>query len=114
MSSCKSIDELKSIKEELIDRFGIMPLQTVNLILFHELRINILSTEVMKIDSSKRKSEITIKKNADIDPIKIIDLLQNDQRFKMNGPDKIKILLEEEDVARRVKFITKTINEITV
>ena len=114
LSSCKSKDELKSIKEELIDRFGIMPLQTVNLILFHELRINILSTEVMKIDSSKRKSEITIKKNADIDPIKIIDLLQNDQRFKMNGPDKIKILLEEEDVARRVKFITKTINEITV
>ena len=114
LSSCKSQDELKSIKEELIDRFGIMPLQTVNLILFHELRINILSTEVMKIDSSKRKSEITIKKNADIDPIKIIDLLQNDQRFKMNGPDKIKILLEEEDVARRVKFITKTINEITV
>ena len=114
LSSCKSKDELKSIKEELIDRFGIMPLQTVNLILFHELRINILSTEVMKIDSSKRKTEITIKKNADIDPIKIIDLLQNDQRFKMNGPDKIKILLEEEDVARRVKFITKTINEITV
>ena len=114
LSSCKSKDELKSIKEELIDRFGIMPLQTINLILFHELRINILSTEVMKIDSSKRKSEITIKKNADIDPIKIIDLLQNDQRFKMNGPNKIKILLEEEDVARRVKFITKTINEITV
>ena len=114
LSSCKSKDELKSLKEELIDRFGLMPLQTVNLILFHELRINILSTEVMKIDSSKRKSEITIKKNADIDPIKIIDLLQNDQRFKMNGPDKIKILLEEEDVARRVKFITKTINEITV
>ena len=114
LSSCKSKDELKSLKEELIDRFGLMPLQTVNLILFHELRINILSTEVVKIDSSKRISEITIKKNADIDPIKIIDLLQNDQRFKMNGPDKIKILLEEEDVARRVKFITKTINEITV
>ena len=112
LSSCKSKDELKSIKEELIDRFGIMPLQTVNLILFHELRINILSTEVVKIDSSKRMSEITIKKNADIDPIKIIDLLQNDQRFKMNGPDKIKILLEEEDVAKRVKFITKTISEI--
>ena len=74
LSSCKSKDELKSIKEELIDRFGIMPLQTVNLILFHELRINILSTEVIKIDSSKRKSEITIKKNADIDPIKINDL----------------------------------------
>ena len=112
LSSCKSKDELKSLKEELIDRFGLMPLQTVNLVLFHELRINILSTEIVKIDSSKRMSEITIKKNADIDPIKIIDLLQNDQRFKMNGPDKIKILLEEEDVAKRVKFITKTISEI--
>ena len=43
---------------------------------------------------------------------KIIDLLQNDQRFKMNGPDKIKIAFEEKDVAKRVKFLIKTVSEI--
>ena len=114
LSSSKNKDELKALKEELIDRFGLMPPQTINLILFHELRIDIALTEVIKIDSSKSITEITIKKNADIDPIKIIDLLQNDRRFKMNGPDKIRISLEEEDIAERVKFINNTIKELKV
>ncbi len=112
LSSCKDKDELKILKEELIDRFGLMPPQTINLILFHELRINISETDIVKIDSSKSMTEITIKKNADIDPIKIIDLLQNDRRFKMNGPDKLKILYDEEDVSKRVKFIRQTIKEL--
>ena len=32
------------LKEELIDRFGLMPDQTKDLILFHELRIDIDSS----------------------------------------------------------------------
>ena len=32
----------------------------------------------------------------------------------MNGPDKIKILLEEENITKRVMFITKKIKELKV
>ena len=34
LSSCESLDQLKDIQEELIDRFGVMPEQTQNLIIF--------------------------------------------------------------------------------
>ena len=113
-SSCNSQDDLQALKEELIDRFGLMPKQTLDLVMFHKLRIDIAATDIIKIDSNKRSTEITFQKNASIDPVKIIDLIQNDHRFKMNGPDKIKIALEEDDVENRVVFITKKINELKV
>ena len=95
-----------------MDRFGVMPVQTKNLILFHELRIHLISTDVIKIDSSQTITEITFKNNADIDPIQIIDLLQNDRRFKMNGPDRIKITASINDTSDRVAFIIKTLNQL--
>ena len=113
-SSCKSQDDLSALKEELIDRFGLMPEQTNDLVTFHKLRIDISSTEIIKIDSNKKSTEITFQKNANIDPIKLIELIQSDHRFKMNGPDKIKILLEEENITKRVMFITKKIKELKV
>jgi transcription-repair coupling factor (superfamily II helicase) len=112
LSSCKTRDQLKELKEELVDRFGVMPVQTKNLILFHELRIDLISTDVIKIDSSQTITEITFKNNADIDPIQIIDLLQNDRRFKMNGPDRIKITASINDISDRVAFIIKTLNQL--
>ena len=111
-SSCKTRIELKDLKEELIDRFGLMPEQTKNLVLFHELRIDIASTDVLKIDSGKSITEITFKKGANIDPIQIIDLLQNDRRFKMNGPDRIKISASIDDPFERVAFIVDTLDKL--
>ena len=91
-----------------------MPEQTNDLVTFHKLRIDISSTEIIKIDSNKKSTEITFQKNASIDPIKLIDLIQSDHRFKMNGPDKLKVDLEEEEVAKRVTFITKKIDDLKV
>ena len=91
-----------------------MPEQTKDLVIFHKLRIDIASTEIIKIDSNKKSTEITFQKNASIDPIKLIDLIQSDHRFKMNGPNKLKVALEEEEVAKRVTFITKKIDDLKV
>lgn len=113
-SSCNSQDDLVALKEELIDRFGQMPKQTKDLVIFHKLRIDIASSEIIKIDSNKKSTEITFQKNASIDPIKLIDLIQSDHRFRMNGPDKIKVLLVEDEAAERVAFITKKIDGLKV
>ena len=91
-----------------------MPEQTKRSVIFHKLRIDIASSEIIKIDSNKKSTEITFQKNASIDPIKLIDLIQSDHRFKMNGPDKLKVSLEEGEAAKRVAFITKKIDDLKV
>ena len=103
---------MNELKEELIDRFGLMPEQTKNLILFHQLRIDIDEYEIVKVDAGKAIIEITFSKDIDIDPIKIIDLIQSDQRYKMNGPDKLKITISIELVEDRVMFVRNILKDL--
>jgi len=112
LSSCKDTEELKLMKEELIDRFGVMPEQTQNLIILHQLRLDIEQYDVEKIDAGKSSIEITFKADANIDPIKLIDLIQTNKTIKMNGPKKIKSIVSIEDLKKRSNFITKLLKEI--
>jgi transcription-repair coupling factor (superfamily II helicase) len=112
LSNTSNKEQLKELKEELIDRFGLMPDQTKNLILFHELRIDIDKYEILKVDAGKSVIEITFSKEIDIDPIKIINLIQSDQRYKMNGPDKLKIAISIELVEDRVMFVRNILKDL--
>ena len=112
LSSCKDTEELKLMKEELIDRFGVMPEQTQNLIILHQLRLDIEQYDVEKIDAGKSSIEITFKADANIDPIKLIDLIQTNKTIKMNGPKKIKSVVSITDIKKRSDFITKLLKEI--
>ena len=100
------------MKEELIDRFGVMPEQTQNLIIVHQLRLDIEPYDVEKIDAGKSSIEITFKPDANIDPIKLIDLIQANKTIKMNGPKKIKSVVSITDIKKRSDFITKLLKEI--
>ena len=112
LSNTNNKEQLNELKEELIDRFGLMPEQTKNLILFHQLRIDIDEYEIVKVDAGKAIIEITFSKDIDIDPIKIIDLIQSDQRYKMNGPDKLKITISIELVEDRVMFVRNILKDL--
>ena len=112
LSNTNNKEQLNELKEELIDRFGLMPEQTKNLILFHQLRIDIDEYEIIKVDAGKAIIEITFSKDIDIDPIKIIDLIQSDQRYKMNGPDKLKITISIELVEDRVMFVRNILKDL--
>ena len=61
---------------------------------------------------AKSSIEITFKADADIDPIKLIELIQSNKAIKMNGPKKIKSMVSIEDLKKRSNFITKLLKEI--
>ena len=112
LSDCKSTESLNELKEELIDRFGIMPEQTKNLIITHQLRVDIENYDVTKIDASASSVEVTFKKDANIDAVKLIDLIQSDKAFKMNGPDKIKVMVAIDDLNKRSTYIKKLLSDV--
>ena len=112
LSNASTRDQLNELKEELIDRFGVMPDQTKSLIIFHELRIDVDSYEVLKVDASRSSIEITFSESVDIDPIKIIDLIQTDRRYKMNGPNKIKVSIAIDSIEERVLFVRNILKDL--
>ena len=91
LSSCSNVDELKELEEEFIDRFGLIPEQTQNLIRLHKLRVLIKNYDIEKIDAGNFSIEITFNTHATVDLTKIIDLIQSDRSYKMNGPNIIKV-----------------------
>jgi len=112
LSSCKNYEALKELEEEFIDRFGLMPEQTKNLILLHTLRIMIQAYEIEKIDAGSASIEIAFKPNANIDPVKIIDLIQSDHSYKMNGPSRLRIIKNFLELDERINFIDDVLKQI--
>jgi len=76
IASAKDDDELKELKIEMIDRFGLLPDQTKNLFESTSLRIFAEKFGIIKINIFDEKTEITLNNNSTIEAIKIIDLLQ--------------------------------------
>jgi transcription-repair coupling factor (superfamily II helicase) len=112
LSSCHNSEQLKEIEEEIIDRFGILPEQTQNLMLFHQLRIFINDFDVIKIDAGSQAIDIQFKEEADIDPVKFIELIQSDRCYKMNGPNRLKVMTSYEKIEERIKFIKSILKKL--
>ena len=89
LSSCESLDDLQMIQEELIDRFGVAPEQTENLFIIHHIRIITKDIDVIKIDAGKKTISLNFREKNNIDPLKIIDLVQSNKHIKLDGPNRI-------------------------
>jgi transcription-repair coupling factor (superfamily II helicase) len=111
LANCNDDDELDGLQEELIDRFGLLPEQGEALIACHRLRIAAKAIGIIKIDASSDAVQLQFNPKADIDPLKLINLLQRDKRCRMNGPDKLRISVGFEAINLRADFVKSLLKE---
>lgn len=108
LSSCESFEQLDEIKDELIDRFGLLPMQSQNLIHAHQIRILAKKFKVNRINTTGSSIEVGFMNTANIDPINLIDLVQNNKNIKLNGPDKINIQGKFENADSKLECFKST------
>jgi len=89
LANCDSEDDLRGMQEELIDRYGEMPAQTLALMETHRLRLAGRALGLAKLDAGPAAIQLQFVPNPPIDPAKIIRLLQSDRSFKLAGQDKL-------------------------
>jgi transcription-repair coupling factor (superfamily II helicase) len=89
LANCDSDDELRAMQEELIDRYGEMPAQTLALMETHRLRLAGRALGLAKLDAGPAAISLQFVPNPPIDPADIIRLIQSDRSFKLAGPDKL-------------------------
>jgi len=96
LANCENTEEIDTLQEELIDRFGELPIQAQSLLATHRLRLLVKPLLIQKLDATN--DQITLQfspefsKNPPIEPIKIINLIQKDRSYKLAGQDKISLL----------------------
>ncbi|ANQ84861.1 transcription-repair coupling factor [Azoarcus olearius] len=112
LANCESEDDLRALQEELIDRFGELPPQTVALIETHRLRLLVQSRGVQKLDASEAQISVQFGPNPPIDPAKVIFLIQKDKSTKMAGPDKLIRRANLPDLRQRVKAVRELLDAV--
>jgi transcription-repair coupling factor (superfamily II helicase) len=90
-ASAESAEEIDTLQEELIDRFGALPEQGAALIAVHRLRLAARARGVTKIDAGPERTTVQFVKNPPFDPAVLIALMQRDGRMRFAGPDRLRI-----------------------
>ncbi|KAF4513728.1 UNVERIFIED_CONTAM: hypothetical protein B566_EDAN011647 [Ephemera danica] len=117
LSNCETAEELDALQEELIDRFGEMPLQGQSLLATHRLRLLVKPLCVQKLDATH--DQITLQfgpefaKNPPIEPGRIIDLIQKNRAYKLAGQDKISLLRHCPTLQDKVSAAKEMIRQLT-
>jgi transcription-repair coupling factor (superfamily II helicase) len=112
LATAKTNEQIDHLVEELVDRFGKLPQPTSTLIDVHRLRVLSQPFGVQKVDAAPGVINIAFKKDAPIDPMAIIHLIQKNRHIKLAGNDKLRIereLPEPKDRAQMVRDVLRSL-----
>jgi len=106
ISSAKNDDDLKELKIEMIDRFGLLPDSINNLFASTSLRIFAEKIGITKINIFDDMAEITLSKNNYIEPTKIINLIQKSpQTYKLKNQNTLIFNAEMKENYTRIEKV---------
>ena len=113
ISNARSEEELRDIRVEFIDRFGLLPDAAKHLFMLTELKIATESIGVQKINASAAAVRIVFDENPNIDTTKLILLLQSEPNtYRFNGKDTFHIIKDMENCEQRIKIIQDTLQQL--
>ncbi len=111
LANASTDDDLDTLQEELIDRFGLLPEPAEALLACHRLRIAAKPLGIIKIDASDAAIQLQFNIKSDLDPMKLVSLLQRDRRCRMNGPDKLRVTVQLGNFNHRVELVKTLLKE---
>jgi len=114
LATAKNADQIDALLEEIVDRFGKLPTQAQNLIDVHRLRVIARPYGVVKVDAAPGVTTISFRKDAPVEPMRIIELIQKNRHIKLAGNDKLRIeraLPDVQDRARQVRDILRSLGQ---
>jgi len=99
---------------EMIDRFGLLPEFARNLFRIAEIKLLVNPLGIRKIDLGPHGGRLQFNENNNVDPMKIITLIQtNPFTYKLDGQDKLRINEELPELDDRFTILSNLIADIS-
>lgn len=113
IASAADDDALHELEVEMIDRFGLLPQQVKSLFSVTRIKLRAEPLGVKKIDAGATELRIQFNNQPDIDPVKLIQLIQRyPKRFQLKGQTELKVFDTMPDSEARIKVIHFTLENI--
>ena len=114
ISSADDATALRELQVEMIDRFGLLPDAVKTLFQVTELKLKASKLGIKKIEYGPDGGRIIFIEQPDIDPIKIIQIIQsNPSTYKLDGNDRLRLLKPVADMEHRIKELEKLFNHLS-
>jgi transcription-repair coupling factor (superfamily II helicase) len=113
IASAEDDSELKDLKIEMIDRFGLLPEATKNLFASTSLRIFSKKIGIEKINITDDKAEITLNQKSTIEASKIINLIQKQpQKYQLKNQNTLVFNVSMDEDGSRIERVKNLINQL--
>ena len=112
LATAKNTDQIDALLEEIVDRFGKLPAQAQTLIDVHRLRVIAKPYGVVKVDAAPGVITINFKKDAPIEPMRVIALIQKNKHIKLVGNEKLRIERELPEVKDRAQMVRDVLRSL--
>ncbi|HEX4986350.1 MAG TPA: transcription-repair coupling factor [Burkholderiales bacterium] len=112
LANCETPQELETMQEELVDRFGLPPEPARCLLETHRLRIESKAFGISRIDAGPQSLLLQFVPSPPVDPARIIKLVQTRKNHRLSGQDRLRVEADMPDVASRaaqVRALLKTL-----
>ena len=113
LASAETEEELEAMREELVDRFGVLPDPARALLDTHRLRILGKPLGVARIDATDGGALLHFVAKPSIDPARVFRLVQSKRQYRLAGPDKLRIETRMPDLHARVSALRAAFVELT-
>jgi transcription-repair coupling factor (superfamily II helicase) len=113
LANCESKTELDAMREELVDRFGLLPEAGQALMAVHQLRLETKRFGIQRLEAGPEVTRIQFISNPPVDPMKLIRLIQSRREFKLAGQDKLHIERLCPTLEKRLDLVREFLAEIS-
>jgi transcription-repair coupling factor (superfamily II helicase) len=113
IASAESAEELRDLKVEMIDRFGLLPEAALNLFALTELKLHAQPFGIRKLEAGPEGGKIHFDPEPKIDPMRIIELVQTQPNaFRLDGSDKLRFTADLSDPMQRVQSVKAVLDQL--
>ena len=105
LATARTSEQIDTLLEEIVDRFGKLPTQTQTLIDVHRLRVLCEPYGVTKVDAAPGVITISFVPQPPVDPMAIIRLVQKNRDIKLAGNEKLRIERQLPEPGQRMQMV---------
>ncbi|MFT6366294.1 MAG: transcription-repair coupling factor (superfamily II helicase) [Halioglobus sp.] len=106
-------DDLREIQVEMIDRFGLLPVQAKNLFVTGSLRIKADSLGIAGIEVGPRGGNIDFKDSTRVNPLSLVQLVQSEpQAYKLAGATRLRFESDLSEPTDREPFVENLLKKL--
>jgi transcription-repair coupling factor (superfamily II helicase) len=114
IANAADANALDELQVEMIDRFGLLPEPTRNLMRLTHIKLKAEALGILKLDAGDKAGRIEFEAEPNVDPLTLITMIQRQpQRFRLDGASVLRFTQPMEKAASRFEAVESLLTQLS-